>query len=99
MRCLYDSGVSQIVSSSTAGIKPNSGHRDYSRLSCGGGKTQLGALFESKIWSAHQLTKESVFSATSIVAVIGVSMIAQAWRGLCAISAGVAELPPDSASL
>jgi hypothetical protein len=24
------------------GIKPNSGHRDYSRLSCGGGETQLG---------------------------------------------------------
>src|SRR6266567_4363066 len=24
------------------GIKPNSGHRDYSRLSCGGGRTQLG---------------------------------------------------------
>jgi hypothetical protein len=23
-------------------IKPNSGHRDYSRLSCGGGETQLG---------------------------------------------------------
>ena len=24
------------------GIKPNSGHRDYSRLSCGVGETQLG---------------------------------------------------------
>jgi hypothetical protein len=24
------------------GIKPNSGHRDYSPLSCGGGETQLG---------------------------------------------------------
>ena len=34
-----------------------------------------------------------------MVAVIGVSMIAQAWRGLCAISAGLAELPPDIASL
>jgi hypothetical protein len=26
------------------GIKPNSGHRDYSRLSCGGGETQLGLV-------------------------------------------------------
>ena len=34
-----------------------------------------------------------------MVAVIGVSMIAQAWRGVCAISAGLAELPPESASL
>jgi hypothetical protein len=34
-----------------------------------------------------------------MVAVIGVSMIAQAWRGLCASSAGLAELPPDIASL
>jgi hypothetical protein len=25
-----------------AGIQPNSGYRDYSRLSCGGGGTQLG---------------------------------------------------------
>src|SRR5262249_23397896 len=25
-----------------AGIQPNSGHRDYSRLSCGAGETQLG---------------------------------------------------------
>jgi len=24
------------------GVKPNSGHGDYSRLSCGGGETQLG---------------------------------------------------------
>jgi len=24
------------------GIQPNSGHRDYSRLSCGAGETQLG---------------------------------------------------------
>jgi hypothetical protein len=43
------------------GIKPNSGHRDYSRLSCGGGKTQLGAL----------LAKESAFSATAEQALLG----------------------------
>ena len=30
---------------------------------------------------------------------MGVSTTAHAWRGLWAISAGVAELPPDSASL
>jgi hypothetical protein len=28
------------------GIKPNSGHRDYSPLSCGGGETQLGPSAE-----------------------------------------------------
>jgi hypothetical protein len=31
-------------SSRFPGIKPNSGHRDYSLLSCGGGETQLGPL-------------------------------------------------------
>jgi len=34
-----------------------------------------------------------------MLAVIGASMIAQAWRGFCANSAGLAELPPESASL
>jgi len=29
-------------SHSFPGIKPNRGHRDYSRFSCGGGETQLG---------------------------------------------------------
>ena len=38
-------------------------------------------------------------TASTPLRTIGVSTIAQAWRGFCASSAGLAELPPDFDSL
>jgi len=60
-----------------------------------------GELSSSSMTRARATLSPSRYqgSAISMVALMGASMIAQAWRGVCAISAGVAELPPESASL
>jgi hypothetical protein len=51
-----------------AGIQPNSGHRDYSRLSCGVGETQLepmpGSTSLGSAYSVGSLSRSGAASAS-----------------------------------
>jgi hypothetical protein len=52
-----------------AGIQPNSGYRDYSRLSCGGGGTQLGP--NARNLSRDAYCEEAAHLALDLDAVMG----------------------------
>ena|SRR5436309_5340418 len=52
-----------------AGIQPNSGHRDYSRLSCGVGQMQLGlgpASGQAFLRGAHRAHRSRFAAATAL---------------------------------